>query len=420
MTQSLAVQQFLRTTENPLKALEEQLAIKVKEYPEEGLVILSYDQINSPKAHPIVVECRGLILELGTWNVVSRCFDRFFDLGEMAHTQKDIDPKTAILKPKHDGSLIQIYKWRSKWHVGARGTAFAEGRHQLKYSTNRHVVMQALGLHEGLRDGQLTPIEEQLFQEMCEANLEPTCTTICEIVAPETRVVTHYHRPVLHYLACRSNIDGSYVDATVQASGLGLMHSGQHSMHSVEEATARAASLTDLREGFVIYQNGVPRAKLKSPVYEAAHLIREKGLTPKLIARLVIWNGIQTYANYYPTDPTLYEGYVRAHKQMFVEAIELWTATKQIQDQKQFALLVKDKAYQGILFAARKLGAQPPTWTDAMLITRLYDQMSEGWKVNCLMALVSVEDKTGSNFSALHNKWPDDKWPRDPRGEVAQ
>ena len=43
-------------------SLESEFGIQVKEYPEEGLYVFNYSQIESPKMHPIVMECRGLIL----------------------------------------------------------------------------------------------------------------------------------------------------------------------------------------------------------------------------------------------------------------------------------------------------------------------------------------------------------------------
>ena len=50
-------------------------------YPE--LYHLSYDQLESPKGHPIVRECRGLILSASdNWNVVAYPFNRFANQGE--------------------------------------------------------------------------------------------------------------------------------------------------------------------------------------------------------------------------------------------------------------------------------------------------------------------------------------------------
>lgn len=66
--------------QNGLEALTEQFAISVKKI--DDLLVLNYNQIDSPKTHPIVIECRSLILEAKTLKVVSRSFDRFFNIYE--------------------------------------------------------------------------------------------------------------------------------------------------------------------------------------------------------------------------------------------------------------------------------------------------------------------------------------------------
>ena len=75
----MKVQKYLK--EHGLAKLQEEFSIKVKEYPE-GLLVLNYDQISSPKSNEITVECRALILDKD-FNVVSRSFDRFFNWKEL-------------------------------------------------------------------------------------------------------------------------------------------------------------------------------------------------------------------------------------------------------------------------------------------------------------------------------------------------
>lgn len=48
-----------------LEKLKEEFFIKVKEY-DEGLITLNYNQIASPKAHPIVMECTEMVLSMMT------------------------------------------------------------------------------------------------------------------------------------------------------------------------------------------------------------------------------------------------------------------------------------------------------------------------------------------------------------------
>lgn len=86
----LNVQKFLidqkdkgLTTAQSFEQLTEQFAIKVKHYEEDGIVLLDYHMLDSPKMHPIVIECRSLILDYCTFEVVSRKFDRFFNYLEV-------------------------------------------------------------------------------------------------------------------------------------------------------------------------------------------------------------------------------------------------------------------------------------------------------------------------------------------------
>ena len=121
----LNVQKFLK--EQTIEELtKEPYNLKIKDYIEEGLVVLNYSQIDSPKNDPIIAECRGLILNRITYDIVARSFDRFFNYGEgeLNTTHNIMDAKVL---EKIDGSLITVYYWNNKWNVATRGMAFAEG-----------------------------------------------------------------------------------------------------------------------------------------------------------------------------------------------------------------------------------------------------------------------------------------------------
>lgn len=96
------LQKFLRSGYNePLKCLEVELGIKCKRHPRyPNLILFVYDQIDSPKVHPIVRSARGHILdEDNNWEHVCRPFDRFLNWGEAvdagALTPDLTDPATA-------------------------------------------------------------------------------------------------------------------------------------------------------------------------------------------------------------------------------------------------------------------------------------------------------------------------------------
>lgn len=95
----MKVQEFIK--EKGWAALKEELFIDVREY-DNGLRVLNYDQISSPKMHPVVMECRALKLDQDG-NVVSRAFDRFFNYGE--GDTKNFDFSDCTVFEKADGCL---------------------------------------------------------------------------------------------------------------------------------------------------------------------------------------------------------------------------------------------------------------------------------------------------------------------------
>jgi hypothetical protein len=83
MQHALQVQEYLHSGKSWAN-LTDELGIKVVFHPSLPLVTVNYDQIESPKTHPIVRECRGLVLHRQTFDLVARSFPRFFNWGEVA------------------------------------------------------------------------------------------------------------------------------------------------------------------------------------------------------------------------------------------------------------------------------------------------------------------------------------------------
>lgn len=68
-----------------------------------NLVLLKYDQLNSDLGNDIVQECRGLILDSDTFDIVSYPFNKFFNYGE-SHASS-IDWDSAYVTQKLDGCV---------------------------------------------------------------------------------------------------------------------------------------------------------------------------------------------------------------------------------------------------------------------------------------------------------------------------
>lgn len=323
--------------------------VVVKEY--DDLVVLNYNQIESP-VNDITNECRGLILEKVTWNVVSRAFDRFFNYGER-QDQPEINLRTASIFQKLDGSLIKIYNYKNIWYISTRGTAFAESEVNGWGLTFKDLVLKAIN----------GGINEEQFQHYCNQHLDAQNTYICEVTSMENRVVTRYTGYNLALLAIRNNSTGEYqkIDKNFerQISRALISRPKEFKFNSFEECIASAKELPDLEEGYVVYVNGVPTVKIKSPQYLVCHRIKGEGLNPKRIMQLVLMNEQEEYLAYFPEDRKHFDPYVEALSQLLSEIESCYTLHRNIESQKDFALAVKDESFSAVLFQARAKKLDP-------------------------------------------------------------
>ena len=356
--------------EHGIQSLERDFAIKVKEYPE-GLFVLNYDQINSPKSHPIVMECRGLIID-ADFNVVCRSFDRFFNLGEAPETQSHIDMTKAVCFDKVDGSLVRIYYWGGKWNVATRGTAFAETTVNGFDVTFRQLVDRAIG--------------DKI--ENIEARFDKDVTYTFEFTSMENRVVTRYTGYTLHFLAARNNKTGEFVYGRDQAASIGAIFPNEYRFDSTAACAETASQLKDLKEGYVLYQDGIPVCKIKSPAYCAVHLLRGEGLNPKRISELVLTGEQDEYIAYFPEDAEYIRPYVKALELTLSAICAVWYKNKNIESQKDFALAVKGYPYSSVLFYLRKNMADHINHPEDVIVRNAWEAQTVSYRAKFLMDTV--------------------------------
>ena len=356
----LEVQKYLK--EKTLADLKAELGIKVREYPEDNLVLLDYNQIESPKTHPITIECRSLILALDTFDVVSRKFDRFFNLGEAPETVVDFDFSDATVMEKADGSIVGVYHnpHTDRWEVSTRGMAKAEGDHMFG-GTWREKIIQAMGLHD-----------EETFQSYFTEQLSEDNTLILEYCSPENRIVTKYEDAHVVFLGTRDRTTGEDFDySTLKWVVEHVLYDLNIRMPRVYDATKDSAalvelanSLQNLEEGFVVRCNKTgKRVKIKSKTYLVAHKLRGESAVPtrKNIMNLVLEGEVDEFLAYFPEWAQLIR-----EAQAEIEAIEdglnqhWWNiATGMDLSQKDFALAVKDEKCAWAFFQARKNNSHP-------------------------------------------------------------
>lgn len=338
----MEVLKFLQSNASDFSKLTDAFGIKVKEYPEQGIVVLNYDQIESPKMDPVVVECRGLILDYKL-NVVCRPFDRFFNYGEAFTDKMDLTGYTY--QPKLDGSLIKVYYWDGSWRIATRGTAFAESDVGGWGITFEELTLRAMGFDS------LAMFSEAMEDE----GMPHHYTYLLELTAMENRVVTYYSEPTVTLLAVRNNQSGDYAPTENYAAYFWKTNSVVSGL-TIEDIIQKADSLKNLEEGFVGYdQQGVPRVKIKSAAYVTVHMMRGEGLNPKRIAELVISGEEDEYLAYFPEDRDTILPYSNYLSKLISELEVTMSENQKIEDQKEFALAIKDVYGKSVLFTARKL-----------------------------------------------------------------
>ncbi len=370
-----------------LEELKESFGIKFNIW-NEALVVLNYDQIESPKTHPITLECRSLVLELGTWEVVSRSFDRFFNLGECGEVEDGHFPAPNFgmqkitdltFHEKMDGSLIGVFYYKGSWLYRTRSVIMPEGTINGFDTTWKERIEEALPVISGF-----TP--DKGGDEFGECLLNPEVTLIGELTCRENRVVVKYEEtPKFWLLAVRNNRTGLF-DKTHEVSNAANLivcfnRPRSYTFKTVEDCVQASKDLPNLEEGYVGYNtSGEPVIKVKNPAYVAAHHLRGEGLNEKRILDLIIMNEVDEYLAIFPEDVESFQPYIIAEHKFINLVYSQVRAVKmkfvQNLSQKAFALMIKDEPTAPILFQVRK----GQNWKEA------FDKMSQQRKRDLILS----------------------------------
>ena len=324
---------------NPLENLVEEYAIKCKEY-DNGLVVLNYDQINSPKFHPIVMECRGLIIDINSLSPVSRTFNRFFNLNE---NPKDVfDPDSLIrVEEKADGSLMSVYWHDNKWNVASRGNAYAEGKTATGL-TFEEIFLNTIGKSLDVFMKDQFKNESYTF-EMCSIH---------------NKVVKFYEEPVVYLLNSTVLQTGKERDSDTLdhiAETLGVKRPILYNLE-MDNIIKSFKDFPATEEGYVLIDKNGNRVKVKNPAYVNLHHLKGNGeITPKRITDVVFNGETEEVLKYFPEYENIFYPYQEAYDRMVRDIKYVFHELDQLNlDQKNYALKAITYPYSSILFSLRK------------------------------------------------------------------
>src|SRR3990167_3396391 len=227
-----------------IKPYLEKKLISEQSHPEnEDVRIFNYTQKTQfdREWDDVTRQCRGLIMNVKTGEILARPFPKFFNYQEHVQNNWPIPNDIPIVTEKLDGSLGILYSVHGKTAIATRGSFVSD---------------QALWATKWWKEN------------MGDEFYEPGMTALFEILYPENRVVVNYDFSGLVHLATLGNVDGEQLDV----------------FFGSPMRTAKIVPLTNVEqlmkldepnsEGFVIfYPKENVRMKIKFPEYVRLHKI---------------------------------------------------------------------------------------------------------------------------------------------------
>lgn len=345
----LAVIKYIK--ENGLDKTLSDFKLKSRDYGHK--VLIKYDQIESSMGFPEVQDCRGLILEKDTWNILCLSFRKFFN-AEEGHAAK-IDWKTAKVLAKLDGSMIQVY-WDSKkeeWFAATTGTGEGEGEVNNKDGTTfNSLFWKTVRTKYNLNVDDLVKGNVYVF----------------ELMTPYNVVVTPHTESSVALLAIRnlknlSEYNYEALKTVADKLGVPLVKAFDMNVKDVGAIKRTFDGMPFTEEGYVVVDDKFNRIKIKNPAYVAVHHLKSK-TSEHAIMDVVKSNEIEEFAATFPERKEeifkLHENYIKLENTLeaaWAKAKEHKPKNISPQEKKKFAIAVFDlidkdglKEYSGMFF----------------------------------------------------------------------
>ena len=283
----LAIQKYI-TKYGIDKAIHE-FKLKTREY--DNKILLKYDQLVSPTLMglPEMQDCRGLILEIDTWKVMSLAFRKFFNSQE--GNAAKIDWNTASVLEKLDGTMIQVYwDWNKKvWFAATTGTAEGEGEVNNKMGTTfNDLFWDTLNNKYNFNDCLLDKNHIYVF----------------ELTTPYNIVVKPHGESSATILTVRNRetlleLSGKDLEMAAISLGLPLVKKFDLNAKDVGALLRTFEGMPWSEEGYVVVDAEFNRVKIKNPAYLAVHHLKGKTAEHNILT-IVKTNEIEEFASTFP------------------------------------------------------------------------------------------------------------------------
>lgn len=336
----LNIQKFCKENENWKEILsQEPYNLKIQECDIEGyenLVLFKYNQIASDFNNEIVRECRGLILEKGTWKVVRMAFKKFFNVGE-SYADK-IDWASASATSKEDGSLISLYFYNG-WKIASNGNICADlaSLPSGKYNSFGELMREAMKKYE-------IDVEK----------LNPKYTYTFELCSPYNTIVCKYDEIQLFLILVRDN---DTLEEIENENVSNVPRPEAYQLNTEDEYKKFVETFGENREGIVVKDKNNNRVKIKTQLYFHLHKMANNNvLMLERAVEIILANELSEFLAYFPQ----HTNYINEVKEIVdaafeyskevIKKVENWKTDFPNAERKDFAKFAKCNSFPTLYF----------------------------------------------------------------------
>ena len=365
------------------------------------LANLCYKMTECTKTDPIVMECRGLVIDTSSKKVASRPFERFFNYGESPDITEKVNYNNCKIQDKLDGSLVTFYysERYSMWLVSTKGTPTArnamtvdivDGEERglpLLYliadyfgiAVDYHVSNRYMDYRQEYIDSGDFDTIMRLMNEILDRELHRGYTYICELVSHKNKIVKRYEKTEVYLLAARNTMNGDYVDhePTLFLKPTEYQCNGFNDVKEVVTMLNKQGN--GLHEGVVVTCNdsGV-RVKMKTPGYVMIHHnLKNESLSKNDMREVVAYGEEDEVVAYFPHHKEEFDSLTNSRQHAFSKLSDGPQLASSINDRKELAMKLKEMGIASPIFYSLKFG-----FSDAYT---LWENMPVKMRIDLLM-----------------------------------
>ena len=300
------------------------------------LIMFKYSQIDSDFNIELVRECRGIILDEDTLEVICHPFNKFFNYEE-PHAA-DIDWKSCYVTEKLDGSLVKLSRigdnilWSTNGTIDAYKAPLVEQIGCIAKSFGELAWYAILENYCKARDLSVSDcIDPDIVKDWLKSIIKPGYTYMFELTSPYNKVVVTWHKTELHFIGCRDNESGQEIFFGDHELSKIFDIPKIFPLRSVDECVKAASELDVNAEGYVVVDKDFNRVKIKSPTYVALHHMRNNGvLSYERGIEIVRGNELGEVLTYFPEFKPHLEKIKNVYDSLIADLNESWLAYNQL------------------------------------------------------------------------------------------